>query len=95
MCACSDVCIFLRLLQEPAFAESGDELGDLLRQCKDVPQLDMFSDESRMDVPAALVQRGSGGGTLVHRGSGGGTLVHREWGRDLGTEGEWGRDLGT
>ncbi|KAL5468740.1 hypothetical protein EMCRGX_G029851 [Ephydatia muelleri] len=39
---------------KPAFAESGDELGDLLRQCKDVPQLDMFSDESRMDVPAAL-----------------------------------------
>ena len=86
MCVCSDVCIFLRLLQKPAFAESGDELGDLLRQCKDVPQLDMFSDESRMDVPAALVHRGEWGGTLVHRGSGGGTLVHRgEWGRDLGT----------
>ena len=43
------------LLQKPAFADNGDELGDLLRHCKDVPQLDMFSDESRMDVPAAMV----------------------------------------
>ena len=48
-------------LQRPAFAgrSTTDELSAFLQQCKEMPALDMFSNENSMNITAAMVSPSS------------------------------------
>ena len=54
-----DLNLMFGYIQNPSFAEgsSSDTVTQFLQQCKEVPNLDMFSGEHSMNLDAALVSK--------------------------------------